>query len=395
MKNDSKRVTINLMISQALYLSAMSIDLTITALVGALLSGNKIFATLPIALISILSVVVAPQIPRIANLIGLKLVLQIGGFIAAIGGICSWYSLNVHSFIFLCIGTSCVGIYQAVANYYRYVASDVSRGHEVKSISLIMSAGVLAAIIGPMLATWASDTFNPLYSGAYLVVSVLGLTAVISNSFLPKVAVDETIQSSKQNTNDSQIKISLFSLLKRSAFRNGVLILICSCFSMALIMSGAPIIMQSVLHNTPAQRMVGMQLHMVGMYLPVFILLFVSKYIPIKIQILIGLTVGFFAAFASAFTVNNFSVTLTLLLIGICWSLCYTSGSALLTKSYTPEERQSARGKGELFPVLGLAIGGLLAGPFSKWVTWNDQMIIVLILILISLLMIIFDWKRI
>ncbi|WP_395319626.1 hypothetical protein [Fructilactobacillus frigidiflavus] len=82
-----KRVTLNLMVSQALYLAAMSIDLTITALVGALLSGNKIFATLPMALISILSVLVAPQIPKMASMIGLKHLLQSGGLIAAIGGI--------------------------------------------------------------------------------------------------------------------------------------------------------------------------------------------------------------------------------------------------------------------------------------------------------------------
>ncbi len=258
-----------------------------------------------------------------------------------------------------------------------------------------MSAGILAAIIGPMLATWASTAFTPIYSGAYLVVSVLGIIAIISNSFLPKKVVDDTLSHADKQADDGQIKISFASLLKRPAFRNGILILLCSCFSMALIMSGAPIIMQSVLHSTPEQRMFGMQLHMIGMYLPVFILLFVAKYVPIKIQILGGLSIGLLAALASAFSITSTSLILTLLLIGICWSLCYSSGSALLTRSYKPVERQSARGKGELFPVLGLAIGGLLAGPFSKWVLWSDQMLLILVLIIASLIMILVDWKRI
>ncbi|WP_395391880.1 hypothetical protein [Fructilactobacillus sanfranciscensis] len=39
-------------------------------------------------------------------------------------------------------------------------------------------------------------------------------------------------------------------------------------------------------------------------------------------------------------------------------------------------------------------VGGLLAGPFSKWLAWTDQMMIILVLILISLTMVLVDWKK-
>ncbi|WP_225429568.1 hypothetical protein [Fructilactobacillus sanfranciscensis] len=39
-------------------------------------------------------------------------------------------------------------------------------------------------------------------------------------------------------------------------------------------------------------------------------------------------------------------------------------------------------------------VGGLLAGPFSKWLAWTDQMMIILVLILISLAMVLVDWKK-
>ncbi|MBW1606319.1 MFS transporter [Lactobacillus sp. Sy-1] len=393
-----KKIIGLLMCSQAFYLSAMSVDMTITALVGIELAPNKIYATVPMALISILSVIVAPWIPKIASKIGIKTLFVVGGLIAALGGTSSWYSVTAHSFLFLCIGTSCVGIYQAIANYYRYVASDVSHGNEVRSISLILSAGVVAAIVGPVLATWTSQAMLPIYSGAYLLVGFLGLCAMLINSCLPSREVNQTLTDSSTASKDErgvQKTVSFLALLKRASFRNGSLICLCSCFSMALIMSGAPIFMQNVLQSSPEQRMMGMQLHMIGMYLPVIMLLFMAKYISTKVQILVAFGIGMIAALISTFDITHVTVMLTLLLIGVFWSLSYASGSALLTKSYSSEERQSARGKGELFPVLGLALGSLLAGPFNQWVTWSAQMDFVLIFILLVLGLILFDWKRI
>lgn len=394
--NNSKKIIVLLMLSQACYLSAMSIDLTITALVGTTLASNRLYATLPMALISIFSVIVAPQIPKLATRLGLKNLLISGGGIAAIGGIFSWYSLAVHSFLLLCIGTSCVGIYQAIANYYRYVAADTSRrGQEVRSISLVLTAGVFAAIIGPLLATWSSQLLTPLYSGAYLLVSVLGIGALFINTCLPKKQINATMQHSVAKADKTEIKIGFSTLLKRASFRNGALILLCSCFSMSLIMAGAPIFMQNILHNSATQRMFGMQLHMVGMYLPVIILLFVAKYLALKIQIMSAAVIGIVAVLTSAFYVNHTTIMITLLLIGVFWSLSYASGSALLTQSYTAQERQSARGKGEMFPVLGLAIGSLLAGPFSLWTPWPVQMSVILLFILMSVGLIFIDWHKI
>ncbi len=391
------KVVINLlMLSQACYLSAMSVDMTITALVGSELSRNKVYATIPMALIAILSVIVAPNIPKIATRIGLKNIFISGGFIAALGGLISWYAITKHSFILLCIGTSCVGAYQAIANYYRYVAADISHGKEVRNISLVLSAGVVAAIIGPILATWTSQILFPIYSGAYILVGILGVCAMIINSCLPRKEVDNTIiyPTNTQNT-QKQKYVSFLSLLKRPTFRSSILICLCSCFSMALIMSGAPIFMKSMLHSSASQRMMGMQLHMIGMYLPVVLLPFFSKYISLKIQILCALTIGIAATWISIFNVNHVTVMLTLLFIGIFWSLSYASGSALLTKSYTADERQSARGKGELFPVLGLALGSLTAGPFSEYINWSAQMFFVLMFIFLTMIMVMIDWKKI
>ncbi|WP_224132765.1 hypothetical protein [Leuconostoc gasicomitatum] len=131
------------------------------------------------------------------------------------------------------------------------------------------------------------------------------------------------------------------------------------------------------------------------MYLPVVLLPFFSKYISLKIQILCALTIGIAATWISIFNVNHVTVMLTLLFIGIFWSLSYASGSALLTKSYTADERQSARGKGELFPVLGLALGSLTAGPFSEYINWSAQMFFVLMFIFLTMIMVMIDWKKI
>lgn len=80
-----------LAVGQGFYLSAMSVDLTVTALAGALISPSPMLATLPMALISIGSVLVAPVVSRFMSKIGAKRMFLVGALIAAAGGISSYF----------------------------------------------------------------------------------------------------------------------------------------------------------------------------------------------------------------------------------------------------------------------------------------------------------------
>jgi MFS family permease len=366
----SRRVLTVLSVSQGFYLSAMSIDLTVTALAGASLAPSPVWSTLPMATISIGSVVVAPLVSRLMARVGTKPTLLAGAATAVLGGVLSWLAMVQGIFLLLCLGTFAVGVYQSIANYYRYIAADSRPGHETRSVALVLSAGVVAAIIGPMIATATGDLLEPLYAGSYLAVSVLGLGAMITLTLLPRRHSAAAPESETGTSADEISPVSVMELFRRPRFSTGALLSVTGCFSMAIVMSGAPLELEHGLHAAETTRMFAMQLHMVGMYAPMLILPVLAGRLSHLAQATIGILLGL-VGLVIGLAGSTPAIATTLFLVGVAWAITYATGSALLTTSYTQSERRIARGIGEFFPVFGLALGSLLAGPLTTQIGWS------------------------
>lgn len=259
-----QRATRVLFVAQGLSLAAMSVDLTVTALVGSELAPFAWMATIPIALIALGTVFANTFVNRLIARIGHKHVFETGAVIAICGGISSFCAVWFHNFPLLCVGTFAVGIYQAASNYYRYAAADLNPGKKDRAVSVVLSAGVIAAIVGPLLATWAEGLFPVHYAGSYLIVSILGILALATVAMFP---ADQQIGGMRQPVGSAQ-KVGLLELLRRPRFLLGIALGFTVCCAMTMIMAGAPLVMEHVLRESDGTRMQAMQLHMLGMYLP-------------------------------------------------------------------------------------------------------------------------------
>ncbi|MDU6841394.1 MAG: MFS transporter [Bifidobacterium breve] len=360
----ARRIFPILLIAEGLCLSGMSVDLTITSLAGSSLAPAPWMATFPIACIFIGTVIGTPAMGRLVGRFGYRQVFVFGALLAVLGGISSATALRFHQFPLLCIGTFCVGIYQSGTNYYRYAAADSMPGKESKAINGILSAGAIASIIGPVLATFFGTA-----------TSIEYLPKIQSPT--PSHMRDKAIASTTPNYP---------ALLTRPRFVLGATISFVASFVMVLVMSGAPIVLESTFSQNAQTRMVAMQLHMVGMYLPTLFAIFIfHKKNSEMAQALTGLIVGMLGTVVALAASASYAVTLDLLLIGISWSLCYAAGSALLTKSYAESERSWARGVGELAPVLGQVLGSVLAGVLLA-AGWKTVFVTVLAMIVCALI---------
>lgn len=253
-----------------------------------------------------------------------------------------------------------------------------------KAINGILSAGAIASIIGPVLATFFGTATNIEYEGSYYVVSVLAACAVIVLLALPKIQSPTPAHMRDKATASTTPNYP--ALLTRPRFVLGATISFVASFVMVLVMSGAPIVLESTFSQNAQTRMVAMQLHMVGMYLPTLFAIFIfHKKNSEMAQALTGLIIGMLGTVVALAASASYAVTLDLLLIGISWSLCYAAGSALLTKSYTESERSWARGVGELAPVLGQVLGSVLAGVLLA-AGWKTVFVTVLAMIVCALI---------
>ena len=121
---DALRGATVLALCQALYTSSVSIDLTLTGLVGYALATDKGLATLPFSLITVAAALTTVIASFLMARIGRRAGFLIGAGVGALGGSISVWAIFHLSFWAFCAGTATVGVFQAFAQYYRLAAAD-------------------------------------------------------------------------------------------------------------------------------------------------------------------------------------------------------------------------------------------------------------------------------
>lgn len=316
---------------------------------------------------------------RLIARIGHKHVFEAGAVIAICGGISSFCAVWFHNFPLLCVGTFAVGIYQAASNYYRYAAADLNPDTKDRAVSVVLSAGVIAAIVGPLLATWAEGLFPVHYAGSYLIVSVLGILALATVAMFP---AGQQIGSTRQPVGSAQ-KVGLLELLRRPRFLLGIALGFTVCCAMTMIMAGAPLVMEHVLHESDGTRMQAMQLHMLGMYLPMALIpLLNSKKRSHTVFVSLALGLGLVRSVGSrserAARCGGIAGHRR------CLGTRLQRGHGVAGELVFRRRSGSARGKGEFFLVCGQVIGSLLAGSVIEFLGWRTMLAILTLLFVLT-----------
>ncbi|MDP5347344.1 MAG: MFS transporter, partial [Paracoccaceae bacterium] len=146
----AKRNVMILVMAQAILGSQMPMIFTIGGLAGQSLATNLCWATLPISLIVLGSMLAATPVSAIMQKYGRRTGFLIGTTAGAIGGAVGAYGLYVASFPIFLLGSFITGIYMSGQGFYRFAAADTaSDAYRPKAISYVMAGGLLSAVIGP------------------------------------------------------------------------------------------------------------------------------------------------------------------------------------------------------------------------------------------------------
>ena len=181
-----------------------------------------------------------------------------GGIIAAVGIIYS-------SLYLLALGTFCVGAYQSFAQFYRFAASEVADdAFRSRAISFVMAGGVVAALIGPVLARFGGPLFNHLeYVGSFLIITIVSLIAmgILSRLHIPDQVEIKTSFSAGRPWPKIVFQPMYLVALLGAITGYGIMI---------LGMTATPIAMRHAHHELGTITTV-IQLHVLGMFLPSFL----------------------------------------------------------------------------------------------------------------------------
>jgi MFS family permease len=353
--------------AQALSQICSVLVMTVGGLAGAQLADSARWATLPIATMLLgTAAMMFPASLWMAR-VGRRAGFLCGTLFGVAGGLVAAYGIAQRSLELLALGTFLVGNYQAFAQYYRFAASEVAdEAFRPRAISLVMAGGVVAAVLGPLLARLGGPMLELEYLGSFLILAVVSVvgSGVLLALRIPFERAAATAGAGGRSWREVVLQPAYLVALFAAATGSGV---------MVLAMTATPIAMNHHHHELGATATV-IQLHVLGMYLPSFFTgSLIARFGLLRVMltgvallaghILTTLTGTGFGSFAGA-----------LILLGMGWNFLYIGGTTLLTTTYQPAEKVKAQAINDMtiFSVglaCSLGSGGLL-GAFG-WEKMN------------------------
>lgn len=365
-----------LALCQALYTSALSVDLTLTGLVGYTLAPTKALATLPFALITVASALTAIAAAFVIERCGRRFAFCVGGVACMLGGWVSVAAIWRHDFWLFCLGTALVGVFQAFARFYRLAAADAApAADKSRAISAVLTGGVVAAVCGPAIAAWSADMMQPTpFAGSYAVVAAFGAVTVMvlmlayrepPSSVLTAAAVDNRPARPLGEIVRQPVFLASFA---NNGIGNAV---------MMFMMTATPIAAIACQH-TIAQGAQIIEWHLVGMYAPSFFSGWLLQRYGNPAMLVSGIALSALAAVVALCSTSLVAFYVALLCLGIGWNFMFVGGTTLLASSYRPAERARTQAASEFSTAVLTACATLAAGQVLEIWGWQGVNLAVL-----------------
>ncbi|MGH1465295.1 MAG: MFS transporter [Cognatishimia sp.] len=351
----AKKTVLILVLAQALIGAQMPMIFTIGGLAGQSLASNACFATLPISLIVLGSMLSATPMSALMQKYGRRAGFMAGALAGAIGAVIGAYGLYTSSFVIFLIGSLVTGIYMSAHGFYRFAAADsASDSFRPKAISYVMAGGLAAALIGPQIVKLTADAMVIPFMGTYAAVIGVNILGAILFLFL-KVPLPA---APKKDDAPSRTR---WQLITTPRIAVAVICATVSYALMNLMMTSTPLAVVGCgfTQNNAADIVSG---HVLAMFAPSFFTGHLIARFGVERIVAIGLVI-----LAAAGAVALMGVTLTnffvaLILLGIGWNFGFIGATAMLAAAHAPHERGKMQGLNDLIVFGGVTMASLASG---------------------------------
>ena len=362
MDNARKNVAV-LAACQALLFTNNSTAIALNGLVGYALAPDKALATLPVTGWVVGGAISTLPMSLLMKRLGRRAGFTVGALIGMIGAALCSLALVQGNFWLFCLGTMVFGVYNAVAQYYRFAAADaVTAELKPRAISLVLAGGLVGGIVGPEVSKYTIELFGTRYLGAYL--SLIGflvlVTGVLQLLRIPSPAGDDH-KAPARPLREIIAQPVFIVAAAGAAIGYGVMNLLMTATPLAMRLCGHP--------YSAAATVIGW--HVIGMFGPSFFtgnlirrfgVLQVMAAGALLMYVVVGIAL-------SGISVPHF--WLALVLLGIGWNFLYIGGTALLNEASSPSERAKTQGANESIIFLTLMLSSFASGVLIDAKGWE------------------------
>jgi MFS family permease len=351
----AKRTVFILVLAQALIGAQMPMIFTIGGLAGQSLASNACFATLPISLIVLGSMLTATPMSAIMQKYGRRAGFLLGAAGGALGGIVGAYGLYTASFPIFLLGSLLTGVYMSAHGFYRFAASDTaSEAFRPKAISYVMAGGLAAAVVGPQLVKVTSDLMVVPFMGTY--AAVIGLNIIGSILFLfLDIPLPEAPKGEQPKGR------SRWELIKTPRIAVAVICATVSYALMNLMMTSTPLAVVGCGFTQDSAADV-VTAHVLAMFAPSFFTGHLIARFGVEKIVGVGLAIlaGAGAVALQGVNIENFFIAL--ILLGVGWNFGFIGATAMLAGAHEPHERGRMQGLNDLIVFGGVTVASLASG---------------------------------
>ncbi|MEC8631045.1 MAG: MFS transporter [Pseudomonadota bacterium] len=351
----AKRNVIVLVLAQAFLGAQMPMIFTIGGLAGQSLASNACWATLPISMIVLGSMLSATPISGIMQKFGRRVGFLIGVTGGMLGAAIGSYGLYVASFPIFLLGSLFTGIYMSAQGFYRFAAADTaSDAFRPKAISYVMAGGLVSAIIGPQIVKATSDAFVVPFMGTYMAVIALNLFGAL-------IFLGLDIPRPEKAAANAPTGRSRMELLRTPRVAVAMICALVSYALMNLVMTSTPLAVVGCGYETNDAADVVMA-HVLAMFVPSFFTGHMIARFGVEKVVGLGLLIltGAGAVALSGVELEQFFIAL--ILLGVGWNFGFIGATSMLAGAHTVEERGRVQGLNDLIVFGGVTLASLASG---------------------------------
>ncbi|EPX85002.1 MFS transporter [Salipiger mucosus] len=351
----AKRNVTVLVLAQAILGAQMPMIFTIAGLAGESLASNPCWATLPISLIVLGSMLSARPLSAFMQRFGRRAGFMLGTLGGAVGGAIGAYGLYEASFPIYLAGSLLTGMYMSAQGFYRFAAADTaSDSFRPKAISYVMAGGLAAAIIGPQLVKATTDAFVIPFLGAYVAVIAVNLVGALLFLFL-------RIPPPPRPAHDAPRGRSARELLTTPRIAVAVICAMVSYALMNLVMTSTPLAVVGCGFETDNAADV-VTAHVLAMYIPSFFTGHLIARWGVEKVMGLGLFILACAGGVAMTGVQLEQFFGALILLGIGWNFGFIGATTMLAGAHEPHERGRMQGLNDLLVFGAVTFASLTSG---------------------------------
>lgn len=349
---------------QALMMSAMTLIMPTSVLIGATLADEREWATVPLTFMFLGMLVATYPASLLMQRIGRRAGFLVGLVFATVGVVLATYAIVNREFELFCLSFWLIGTFNGFGHYYRFAAADVANeGYRSRAIAWVMAGGVVAAIVGPTLAKFTREIVpSAPFAASYASLLLFYLTSMVLLRFakIPQPTVEERRGSPRP----------LRQIVTQPRFFVAVFSAVVAYGSMNFLMTSTPLAMAGCGLSFDDTVLV-IQWHVLGMFAPAF----VTGYLINRFGVTIIMGIGGLILLACG-VINLSGVSLSHFLIGLCllgvgWNFLFIGATTLVTETYRPAEKAKTQGFNDVLVFGTVTITALSSGYLHEHYGWQ------------------------